>query len=135
MVARSKLFGFPDAGNNPSNFTTRRAHDLLHRGFGPGFNGPLLLVAQGSSAPATQDLVPATPHGRVAQSVEVADRRTCAHVLLFVSLRRLFRLVRPCSRRQFPNDCTTRLDSILPVGTRPTTPAVRVDVDLEHAHR
>ena len=43
--ARHMHFGFPDAGNSPETFTTRRAYDLLSRGFGPGFNGPLLLVA------------------------------------------------------------------------------------------
>jgi RND superfamily putative drug exporter len=43
--ARHMHFGFPDAGNDPQSFTTRRAYDLRSRGFGPGFNGPLLLVA------------------------------------------------------------------------------------------
>lgn len=37
--------GFTDAGNNPEEFHSRRAYDLLARGFGPGFNGPFLLVA------------------------------------------------------------------------------------------
>jgi RND superfamily putative drug exporter len=38
--------GFGDAGNNPASDTTRQAYDLLSEGFGPGFNGPLLLVAE-----------------------------------------------------------------------------------------
>jgi RND superfamily putative drug exporter len=42
----SLQFGFPDAGNDPPDFTTRQAYDLLTEGFGPGFNGPLLLVAE-----------------------------------------------------------------------------------------
>jgi RND superfamily putative drug exporter len=33
-----------DAGNDPASHTTRRAYDLLARGFGPGFNGPLQLA-------------------------------------------------------------------------------------------
>lgn len=37
--------GVADAGNAPESRTTRRAYDLLAEGFGPGFNGPLLLVA------------------------------------------------------------------------------------------
>ncbi|NUR57781.1 MAG: MMPL family transporter [Catenulispora sp.] len=37
--------GNPDAGTNPSSTTTRKAYDLLADGFGPGFNGPLQLVA------------------------------------------------------------------------------------------
>jgi RND superfamily putative drug exporter len=35
-----------DAGNDPSSTTSRHAFDLLAQGFGPGFNGPLLLVAE-----------------------------------------------------------------------------------------
>ncbi|MDQ1532730.1 MAG: putative drug exporter of the superfamily, partial [Actinomycetota bacterium] len=38
--------GFSDAGNNPKSTTTRQAYDLLARGFGAGFNGPLVLAAQ-----------------------------------------------------------------------------------------
>jgi RND superfamily putative drug exporter len=33
-----------DAGSDPNGQTTRQAYDLLARGFGPGFNGPLLLA-------------------------------------------------------------------------------------------
>jgi putative drug exporter of the RND superfamily len=33
-----------DAGNDPANQTTRQAFDLLAKGFGPGFNGPLQLA-------------------------------------------------------------------------------------------
>jgi RND superfamily putative drug exporter len=38
--------GNSDAGNNPSGQTTRQAFDLLAKGFGPGFNGPLQVVAR-----------------------------------------------------------------------------------------
>ena len=37
--------GFADEGNYPADTTTKRAYDLLAEGFGPGFNGPLTLVA------------------------------------------------------------------------------------------
>jgi putative drug exporter of the RND superfamily len=37
--------GTTDQGNDPASTTTRRAYDLLTDGFGPGFNGPLQLVA------------------------------------------------------------------------------------------
>jgi putative drug exporter of the RND superfamily len=37
--------GSSDEGNDPSSTTTRQAYDLLAEGFGPGFNGPLQLVA------------------------------------------------------------------------------------------
>jgi putative drug exporter of the RND superfamily len=35
---------FTDAGNDPSNVTTRQAYDLLAEGFGPGSNGPLVVA-------------------------------------------------------------------------------------------
>jgi RND superfamily putative drug exporter len=38
--------GSADAGSDPSSATTRKAYDLLAKGFGPGYNGPLQLVAQ-----------------------------------------------------------------------------------------
>jgi RND superfamily putative drug exporter len=36
--------GLPDAGSQPTSQTTRRAYDLISEGFGPGANGPLLVV-------------------------------------------------------------------------------------------
>ena len=42
----SLRLGLSDAGNDPASSTTRKAYDLLAAGFGPGSNGPLLLVAQ-----------------------------------------------------------------------------------------
>lgn len=38
--------GFADAGNDPEGTTTRQAYDLLEEGFGPGTNGPLILVTE-----------------------------------------------------------------------------------------
>jgi RND superfamily putative drug exporter len=49
----SLRLGSSDAGNDPASSTTRQAYDLLAEGFGPGFNGPLQLVATtGSPADA-----------------------------------------------------------------------------------
>ncbi len=42
----SMRLGSADAGTDPANTTTRKAYDLLARGFGPGYNGPLELVAR-----------------------------------------------------------------------------------------
>ncbi len=39
-------FGFPDAGNNREETSSRQAYDMLAEGFGAGMNGPLLLVAE-----------------------------------------------------------------------------------------
>jgi RND superfamily putative drug exporter len=50
MVMAIPLFsmqlGFSDAGNDPEGSTTREAYDLLEEGFGPGANGPLILVSE-----------------------------------------------------------------------------------------
>jgi putative drug exporter of the RND superfamily len=73
-----------DAGNDPAGKSTRVAFDLLAAGFGPGFNGPLLIAAelQGPNAKAgltqlrstlasTPDVVTVTPP-RVSPSGKVA---------------------------------------------------------------
>jgi RND superfamily putative drug exporter len=41
----SMRLAFSDAGNDPASLTTRQAYDLLAKGFGPGFNGPLVVAA------------------------------------------------------------------------------------------
>jgi RND superfamily putative drug exporter len=41
----SMRLAFSDAGNDPPSLTTRQAYDLLAEGFGPGFNGPLVVAA------------------------------------------------------------------------------------------
>jgi RND superfamily putative drug exporter len=46
IPALSMQMGFADAGNDPAGNTTREAYDLLARGFGPGFNGPLSVVVE-----------------------------------------------------------------------------------------
>jgi RND superfamily putative drug exporter len=38
--------GSSDAGNDPAQTTTHRAYELLARGFGEGFNGPLQIVVR-----------------------------------------------------------------------------------------
>jgi putative drug exporter of the RND superfamily len=73
-----------DTGNDPANTSSRHAFDLLAAGFGPGFNGPLALVAQlhggaqasalaevRSAALATPD-VGAVTEPRLAQSGRIA---------------------------------------------------------------
>ncbi|MET7297837.1 MMPL family transporter [Embleya sp. NPDC005575] len=44
VPALDMRLGFSDAGNDPSDSTGRKAYDLLAKGFGPGFNGPLVVV-------------------------------------------------------------------------------------------
>src|SRR5262249_3813710 len=42
----SMRLGESDDGNLPSSTTQRQAYDLVAQGFGPGTNGPLLVVVQ-----------------------------------------------------------------------------------------
>ncbi|MFD4760903.1 MMPL family transporter [Streptomyces sp. NPDC058439] len=44
VPAASLEMGLPDGGSQPTSTTQRRAYDLLSDGFGPGFNGPLMVV-------------------------------------------------------------------------------------------
>ncbi|MGW4728009.1 MMPL family transporter [Streptomyces shenzhenensis] len=44
VPATSLELGLPDDGAQPTSTTQRRAYDLLSEGFGPGFNGPLMVV-------------------------------------------------------------------------------------------
>jgi putative drug exporter of the RND superfamily len=46
-------FGFPDAGNDVEERSTRQAYDMVSEGFGAGANGPLVLVADVSDGDAS----------------------------------------------------------------------------------
>ena len=83
----SLRLGSSDQGNDPVGTTTRQAYDLLAAGFGPGFNGPLLLVAVRPTArptprPSTQlagrgrDASPTSPDGDAAGVAARQGRQT-----------------------------------------------------------
>ncbi len=46
IPAASVQLGFADASNDPEGTTTREASDLLTEGFGPGANGPLIVITE-----------------------------------------------------------------------------------------
>jgi RND superfamily putative drug exporter len=82
----SLRLGSIDAASDPTSTTTYQAYELLARGFGPGFNGPLQLVArvdgQGQRAQFarvltavahTRDVVSASPARVIGGTVETAD--------------------------------------------------------------
>ncbi|MFH8840772.1 MMPL family transporter [Streptomyces sp. NPDC017868] len=52
VPAASLEMGLPDDGVKSTATSERRAYDLLSDGFGPGFNGPLLVVVDGDKAAA-----------------------------------------------------------------------------------
>lgn len=59
--------GFADSGNDPEETTSRHAYDLLAEGFGPGFNGPLVVLVKGDQE-AGQAV-----RAKIATTVGVAD--------------------------------------------------------------
>ncbi|MFF7720782.1 MMPL family transporter [Streptomyces luteogriseus] len=50
IPATSLELGLPDDGSQPTSTTQRRAYDLLSEGFGPGFNGPLMVVVDAKNS-------------------------------------------------------------------------------------
>jgi RND superfamily putative drug exporter len=85
----SMRLAFTDAGNDPTSLTTRQAFDLLAEGFGPGFNGPLV-VASSLSSPtedATMQRVDAalraTPGIAFVAPVEVNADRSAAVIIAY----------------------------------------------------
>jgi RND superfamily putative drug exporter len=50
IPATSLELGLPDDGSQPTSTTQRRAYDTLSEGFGPGFNGPLMVVVDAKSS-------------------------------------------------------------------------------------
>ncbi len=76
--------GFSDEGNYDEGTTTRQAYDLLADGFGPGSNGPLMLVTEVSAStdPAALERVTAALQGTegvaFASPAELSDDGTAA---------------------------------------------------------
>ncbi len=85
----SMRLAFTDASNDPTSLTTRQAFDLLAQGFGPGFNGPLIVAAPLSSAndDATMNRVDAavraTPGVAFAAPVEINAPRSAAVIIAY----------------------------------------------------
>ncbi len=85
----SMRLAFTDASNDPTSLTTRQAFDLLAEGFGPGFNGPLVVAAPLSSAndAATMNRVDqalrATPGIAFAAPVEVNADQGAAVIIAY----------------------------------------------------
>jgi RND superfamily putative drug exporter len=55
LPAASLELGLPDDGSQPVSTTQRRAYDLLSEGFGPGFNGPLMVVVDAKDSAKPKD--------------------------------------------------------------------------------
>jgi len=53
--------GFPDAGNDRASTSSRQAYDLVASRFGPGANGPLVIVTPGDRAPEVAAVLKTQP--------------------------------------------------------------------------
>ncbi|MFJ4970913.1 MMPL family transporter [Streptomyces sp. NPDC088755] len=65
VPAASLEMGLPDDGAQPKSTTQRQAYDMLSDGFGPGFNGPLMVVMDGKGSSD-----PKAAAARVAEEIE-----------------------------------------------------------------
>ena len=85
----SMRLAFTDASNDPTTLTTRQAYDLLAEGFGPGFNGPLVVAAPLSSAGDAATMtrvdvaVRATPGIAFAAPVEINTGHSAAVIIAY----------------------------------------------------
>jgi putative drug exporter of the RND superfamily len=77
--------GFSDGGSDPTDSTSRQAYDLLSEGFGPGFNGPLLVVTDGGERAAAEAAaaLAQTPGVRAAADPVPTPDGRAATVLVF----------------------------------------------------
>ncbi|MDP9331959.1 MAG: MMPL family transporter, partial [Actinomycetota bacterium] len=116
--------GIADAGNDPTKLTTRRAYDLLSEGFGPGFNGPLLVASEVRS---TGDVAAMS---RVADAIKsTAGVAHVSPVIQSANGKAVFLQVVPKGSPQ--DESTTQLvhrlrDSVIPGNTSGSTLQVHV---------
>jgi RND superfamily putative drug exporter len=77
--------GFADAGTDPAQTTTRKAYDLLSQGFGPGFNGPLVVVVRGDrqAADTVRQALSTTPGVAAAVMPQPAATGNTSVVIVF----------------------------------------------------
>ncbi|KAB2350376.1 MMPL family transporter [Actinomadura rudentiformis] len=85
LPAFGMRLGFSDAGSDAPDTTSRQAYDLLSEGFGPGFNGPLLVVTDGApqAAAAATRALNGTPGIRAAADPMPTPDGKAATVLVF----------------------------------------------------
>ncbi|MFI5075538.1 MAG: MMPL family transporter, partial [Actinomycetales bacterium] len=61
LPAATMRLGIADAGTDPVGTTSRAAYDLVAAGFGPGYNGPLVVLESGGRSTAVVDALSTTP--------------------------------------------------------------------------
>jgi putative drug exporter of the RND superfamily len=72
LPAMHMRLGLPDAENQPTSSTERRAYDPLTEGFGPGFNGTLTVVVDAPGHQGAAEAGRREDHGRLTALPNVA---------------------------------------------------------------
>ena len=81
--------GSADASNDPKSSTTHQAYDLIAQGFGPGANGPILVVAEraggnlGSALPKLEHALRTTPGVASVTDARLSTSGTAALATLY----------------------------------------------------
>lgn len=69
----SMQLGNSDNGNLPEDQTARKAYDLMAEGFGPGFNGPLILAMRTPAGTTPEDSLAVTEALLATDGVQIAS--------------------------------------------------------------
>ena len=115
--------GQPDDGNDSPDTTTRIAYDRLAEGFGPGFNGPLILAASLSggskdSLARLEKTISATPNVAAVAPAQVNEAGDAATIAV---------IPKSSPQDQATSDLVTNLrDNVLPDATAGTDTKVYV---------
>jgi len=130
--ALSMKSGFPDAGGDNPSSTQRKAYDLLSEGFGPGYNSPMLVVANlRGTGLSVQDVTDATRRLKADPGIaDVGPAQTSADGQI---------VVLPTLPTTAPEETATlatleRVRGFLPSGVLVTGPtALKLDLDKKLA--
>ncbi len=122
----SMRLGFSDEGNFAPETTTRRAYDLLADGFGPGFNGPLLVTIEVESPTDADAVAPlaqaiGSDPGVVVVSPPISDNQTAPNAFIV-------RVIPTSSPQDEQTSALVRRlrDDVIPVHTADTSLTVSV---------
>ena len=120
--------GFGDAGNMPQDDTTRKAFDIVASGFGPGYNGAILVVADTPNGDADTETL-----GRLKTAIEgtegvesVTDPQSMADGT--VHLFNVYPTTAPQDKET--TDLVNRIrDEVIPAVVNGDTPVIRLTGD------
>ncbi|GEL99441.1 MMPL family transporter [Cellulomonas terrae] len=72
VPALSMRLGLPNAGREPEGSGDRAAYEMLAEGFGPGFNGPLVVLVDAADDPSALPAAVQTVVGEISELPDVA---------------------------------------------------------------